>query len=509
MTTALRTIRVGSERYPLVLPNIRDPRLHLASVIISVHILGQTLLGFRVSIPQILTAILTCAFLEVAWTFATKRQIVWPASAMLTGSGVALIMRLVEMERGEYWSWKGWHLFALVAGGSLLTKYLIRWKGAHLFNPSNVGLVAAFLLLGSSVIEPLDFWWAPFGPGLVAAYLLIVVGGLLITSRLRLLSLASSFWISLAVGLGVLSASGHCITAAWAIGPVCGFDFWRVVMTSPELLIFLFFMITDPKTVPVARPARIAFGAVLGVVCSLLMAFPTTEFGAKVGLLAGLVLITPARFAFDRLGDFSLLDGASSRHVFIRGSLLGAAPVLALAAIVAAGVPARQIVAATVTPAPDAVTIDASSLPAVTVGEEVRDLNSNAVDDPTAVAINLAEALAIENRAMLTGDTSLLRAVDDGPRLLVMETKVELAAATGAAIVSEHAFETLHLDVVFTDGPQGGASLALIASGEITQVHYDSNQVVLQRSSEPFDTIFVLSQGSDGRWLISEEIEPD
>ncbi len=49
------------------------------------------------------------------------------------------------------------------------------------------------------------------------------------------------------------------MTANWAFAPVCGVDFWRVIVTSPEVLIFLFFMITDPKTVPTGqrRPGRV------------------------------------------------------------------------------------------------------------------------------------------------------------------------------------------------------------------------------------------------------------
>ena len=69
-----------------------------------------------------------------------------------------------------------------------------------------------------------------------------------------------TFWLTLAAGVGVLAASGHCMTARWAFAPVCGFDFWRVIVTSPEVLIFLFFMITDPKTVPAGRVGRVAFG---------------------------------------------------------------------------------------------------------------------------------------------------------------------------------------------------------------------------------------------------------
>ena len=111
---------------------------------------------------------------------------------------------------------------AAVAGISLLTKYLIRYRGSHVFNPSNVGLVAAFLILGEEVIEPLDFWWAPLGLGMGLAYLVILVGGLLITRRLRLLTMAAAFWVTLVAGIGVLAVSGHCMTAAWALQPVWG-----------------------------------------------------------------------------------------------------------------------------------------------------------------------------------------------------------------------------------------------------------------------------------------------
>ena len=84
----------------------------------------------------------------------------------------------------------------------------------------------------------------------MAAYAVILVGGLLITRRLKLLALAATYWLALAAGLGLLAASGHCMTANWAFAPVCGADYWRVIVTSPEVLIFLFFMITDPKTIP-------------------------------------------------------------------------------------------------------------------------------------------------------------------------------------------------------------------------------------------------------------------
>ena len=68
-----RTVAIGQATYPLVLPNYRDPRLHVAAVIITIHVLGQVTLGFRVSVPQILAAILASAIIEVVLTFRTAR----------------------------------------------------------------------------------------------------------------------------------------------------------------------------------------------------------------------------------------------------------------------------------------------------------------------------------------------------------------------------------------------------------------------------------------------------
>ena len=50
-TMTARTLSIGGASYPLILPNVRDPRLHVAAVIITVHVLGQLGLGFWVSVP--------------------------------------------------------------------------------------------------------------------------------------------------------------------------------------------------------------------------------------------------------------------------------------------------------------------------------------------------------------------------------------------------------------------------------------------------------------------------
>ena len=123
MASSSRTVTLRGSAYPVVLPSIRDPRLHVAAVIISIHVLGQLGLNFQVSVPQILAAILAAALLEVAITFAQTRALVWPASAMLTDSGVALILRVVGTSADDPWSFDAWYVFAGVAAFSLLANF--------------------------------------------------------------------------------------------------------------------------------------------------------------------------------------------------------------------------------------------------------------------------------------------------------------------------------------------------------------------------------------------------
>ena len=422
-----RTIAVGGTAYPLILPSIRDPRLHVAAVIITIHVLGQVALGFRVSIPQILAAILTCAIIEVALTFRSSRAFVWPASAMLTGSGVALILRVVGTPSGQPWYTDFWWVFAGVAGFSLLTKYVIRYRGSHVFNPSNFGLVVAFIVLGSTRVEPLDFWWGPIDPALIAAYAAIIGGGLLITRRLKLLALAASFWLTLVVGIGLLAGSGHCMTANWAFAPVCGVDFWRIIVTSPEVMIFLFFMITDPKTVPAGRIGRVAFGILVAVASTLLIAPQTDEFGTKVALLTGLVLMCAVRPLLDRVlpeprsatdefGRFAsrlATGGAGAGAGIARGTVrvgLIAVAVLGIGVgIVAAGTPARG----TFAPASGTAEIldrvphevDPATFPAITVAPDVIDFDHEmAGAGAQALVLTLAENLELESQALLRRD---------------------------------------------------------------------------------------------------------
>jgi Na+-translocating ferredoxin:NAD+ oxidoreductase RnfD subunit len=516
-----RSVTLRGATYPVVLPSLRDPRLHVAAVIISIHVLGQVALGFRVSVPQILAAIITCWVIEVAITFRQSRAFVWPASAMLTGSGVALILRVVGTPPHEPWFLEGWPIFAAVAGLSLLSKYVIKYRGTHVFNPSNIGLVVAFLVLGSSRVEPLDFWWAPLNAPMLLAYAVIVVGGLLITRRLSLLGLAVAFWVTLAAGLGVLSASGHCMVTNWSFTPVCGVDFWRVVVTSPEVLIFLFFMITDPRTVPAGQVARVAFGVAVGMTSTLLMAPQVDEFGAKVGLLAGLVVVSAARPVLDRFlpakaaprDDLRAVlgDARSGTAAALRIGAGALAVVLAAAGIVAAGSPARGTVVpdsseALNRPAP---VVDPATLPPITVDQEVIDFDhERAGDGMNEVVIALAQDLALESRALLERDADLLAAVDHGDRLEEMRARLEEAQESGITTVEHYTFDAIDVSLLVPFGAQTGLSLGLTGEGTVVVERHDAGGALVGSETSLFRLTFAMRQATGARWMLVAVLPP-
>jgi Na+-translocating ferredoxin:NAD+ oxidoreductase RnfD subunit len=509
-----RTLAIGANTYPLILPSIRDPRLHVAAVIITIHVLGQTALHFDVSIPQILAAIVTCAIIEVALTFRSSRAFVWPASAMLTGSGVALILRVVGTPPDQPWNTDGWYVFAGVAAFSLLTKYVIKYRGTHVFNPSNIGLVVAFIVLGSTRVEPLDFWWGPLDAAMLLAYAVIIGGGILITRRLKLLALAGAFWLTLATGIGLLAGSGHCMVANWSFTPVCGVDFWRVIVTSPEVLIFLFFMITDPKTTPLGAVGRVVFGILVGVTSTLLMAPQVDEFGTKVGLLTGLVIICAARPILDRLLPEPRSPADDLRRFAKGGLRIGLAAIAVLVVgvgIVVAGTTSRGApridTEAILGRVPHVV--DPSTFPAITVAQDVADWDHRiAGDGAQEVAQVLAENLVLENQALLRRDESILTAVDHGDRLEEMRTALAAAEASGETTVTHYDFDDMHVVLIVPFGVQTGLSLGLESRGTATTETYDDAGTLLESHEAPFTQTFAMRRATGDRWLLVGVLPP-
>jgi hypothetical protein len=297
-----RAVRLFGREYTVILPSIRDPRMHVAGVLVTLQVLGQTVLGFRLSVAQILVCLATGALIEFFVAFFKDSAIMWPASGLLTGNSAAFILRTPGTLHGQWWSTNGLWIFVGVVAISMASKYLIRWRGRHIFNPSNLGLVIAFVALGPKLTEPQDLWWIPPGPWLIVTYAVLLVGGLLIAWELRLLALEIAFMAGFAAftALALALVPDHCMVASWHVAPMCGRELWQILVTSPELLVFGLFMVPDPRTVPDGPVARVAFGIVVAILAVLLIGPTSLEFWTKTAILASLVIACALRFALVR-----------------------------------------------------------------------------------------------------------------------------------------------------------------------------------------------------------------
>jgi hypothetical protein len=284
-------LRLGDHQIPVVLPTLGDPRLRLAAVIISLHVLGQVGLGFKVSIAQILISIGVCAAVEMFMSYRQQHALVWPASAMLTGSSVAFILRTAGTRHGDWWSLNGIEWFVLASLVGILSKYIIRFGDRHLYNPSNLGLVLVFLVIGAPQVFPQYLWWGPLNIPVDLALAVILVGAVWVLWPLRMLLTSAAFLAPFAILIALEAAGGACFYAVWNTGPICGSSYWINICSSPELLVFVFFMISDPKTSPRLPIARDLYGLAVGVLAALLIYFQPSEEGIKIALLASLTMV--------------------------------------------------------------------------------------------------------------------------------------------------------------------------------------------------------------------------
>ncbi|MEY2403243.1 MAG: enediyne biosynthesis protein [Acidimicrobiaceae bacterium] len=512
-TAPAREVRLLGRRYPVVLPSLQDSRLRVAAVIMSIHLLGQGPLHFDVSIAQILCSMLVCAAIEVGIELVRRRALVWPASALLTGSGVALLLRIPGTQHGDWFSLRGIHIFAATAALSLVSKYVLRVRGYQLFNPSNLGLVGCFLLLGPDRVDPQDLWWGPTNPGLVLAIVLIVVGGLSITRRLALLGMAAAFWLTFAAGVAVNDAAGHCITARWSFEPVCGAHHFTTVALSPEVLIFLFFMITDPRSTPRGRVARVAFGASVGVIAGLLIAFQTTEFATKVAILGALVIVCAARPLLERVcpepgaADDGLRPWLAprSRGALRRAGRAGALVLLPFAAYLVWVVGLNERfgdgdATTKVATAPARASGAQVLLPPIEVDPDA-DRIASGFDHAAAqaAAFDLVEDLEIEVRAVTERDRALGMTSSAGPRLEQVVALIDAAAGSDATL-STYRFSRMRA-VLFRDSPQAQPQLRFETIATVIPLHADGT--LGPATAVDTSVVITLAEGPDGAYLIT------
>ncbi len=531
-----RTAHLFGRDYRVVLPSIRDPRLHVAVVLLTLQLLGQTVLGFRLSIAQILACLAAGALIEFVVAFFKDKTILWPASGLLTGNSTAFILRVPGTLHGDWWSTHGIEIFVGVVALGMASKYLIRWKGRHIFNPSNVALVLAFVVLGLQHTEPLDLWWIPMGPWMIVTYAILIVGGLLIAWELGLLGLELGFMVGFAVFVAIALAPSpdHCMVASWHVTPLCGWDLWQILVTSPEILIFALFMVPDPRTVPEGPVTRVVFGVLVALLAVLLLGPTTLEFWTKTAILASLVIACALRFALARfLAPFEAGGFVFGRRGWRVAAGLAATVVLAGALPVSGDAatrlpqPAAELpdgslprVTTTVGKGPAVtswVVVNASSalppgglpapvpgsamvwflpaIPTVTVASNVSDFDPNLKQqNANAMAHDVVLDLVIESEARRAQDLKLAEtgASDDGLKEFVDVIKQDIAAKK--IILKTYKFDSVSLQLFLPKfATQASRLVGVTLKGTSTLTTLDASGRVLSRTSSPYNKSWGLN----------------
>ena len=158
-------------------------------------------------------------------------------SAVITCFGLAILLRADSL----------W-VHPLAAAVALSAKFTLRWNGKHLFNPTNLGVVLGIGLLPGAWASP-----GQWGSDLAWACWLVAIGGL-VAQRARRWDVS---WLFLAFYLGLVALNVLWLGRSWAV--------WWHQLQSGALLMFAFFMISDPMTIPDRRAARVLHAAAVAL----------------------------------------------------------------------------------------------------------------------------------------------------------------------------------------------------------------------------------------------------
>jgi len=193
------------------------PPLLITGILISAHLSFGILEGYS----RTGTAILVAIIAELVMGRLTYGTWPHPASAYITGISVGILVRSPYL-----WA------YALCALASIATKYTLRYKNRHLWNPSNFG-VSALLFLAPASASVLSIQWG----NVVLPMAVIWVLGAVIVWR---------------AGRGHISATyvASFLLFSFAQSAMTGKPWLSIVapITGPMYQLFIFFMVTDPKT---------------------------------------------------------------------------------------------------------------------------------------------------------------------------------------------------------------------------------------------------------------------
>lgn len=204
------------------------------------------------SVTQYLLIIGVCLIAQAIGIHFTTKDFRGLKSALITALGLCLLCKANS-------SWT----LVLAAATAIGGKYLIRYKGKHVFNPANMGIIMAIIISGLVNFSQYDrfvpdAWVSPgqWGSDVIMLFVLGAMGSIVLL-RVGRLDTSLAF-IGTFASLVILRDMVYL-----------GETDWRIpfhTLTNGSLLLFTFFMITDPVTTPNAKWARIAWAVAIAVI---------------------------------------------------------------------------------------------------------------------------------------------------------------------------------------------------------------------------------------------------
>jgi Na+-transporting NADH:ubiquinone oxidoreductase subunit NqrB len=230
---------------------------------------GIFVLNWELPLLRFNIVILTCLGIQSLFILFKTKDWTGLKSALITAFSLCLMLQANNTTT-----------FILAAVLGISSKFFLRIKGKHIFNPANFGIMITLLLTGDAWISP-----GQWGSN---AVLLFLVGctGLVVLLRVKRLDTAFAFLISF---LG-LSFIRNILYLGWPMD-----YFWHQFSTG-SLLLFSFFMITDPMSTPSSRKARIIWSVLVG----MLTWWIATKLFVHTAPLWALFFMSPLVPVFDR-----------------------------------------------------------------------------------------------------------------------------------------------------------------------------------------------------------------
>ncbi len=212
-----------------LLATLRDPRYYQIAVLSLLLGYGIAVLDFGIRWQYALLIVITALVVQFAGTLYAKLPRFDPLSPLITSLSLTLLLRTDEAA-----------IAALAAGLAIGSKFLLRFRGKHIFNPANFALVS-LMLLSDRVWVSSGQW----GSAALGAFALACLGFLVLTKAKR-----AETTIAFIVFYGALLFG----RALWLDYP---FSIPLHQVQNGALLIFAFFMISDPRTTPNTAIGRV------------------------------------------------------------------------------------------------------------------------------------------------------------------------------------------------------------------------------------------------------------